>query len=84
MKLKKLLDKTSKASHVVLFDDNDEMFAYVEQDNGADSGYSLLCVKSGAHSAKENFDRTPDAIDAYKVEFIAPLMFETLGVQVSW
>lgn len=84
MKLKKLLDITSKAAQVVLFDDNDEIFAGVVHDNGSDSGYALLCVESGSHSAKENFDRTPDAIDAYKVEFIVPLEFETLAVKVSW
>lgn len=84
MKLKKLLDKTSKMTDVVLFDNHDEIFASVVQDNGSDSGYSLLCVKSDSHTVKENFDRTPYTIDSYKVEYIVPLEFETLGVQVSW
>lgn len=84
MKLKNLLDKTSKKTSVVLFDDCDEIFASVLKDNGADSGYSLLCIESGSHTARENVDRTPDTIDAYKVEYIVPLEFETLAVQVSW
>lgn len=84
MKLKKLLDKISKATRIVLFDDKDEIFACVINDNGADSGYALCCIESASHSLQENLDRTPDVINDYKVEYIVPLEFQTVGVQVSW
>lgn len=84
MKLKKLLDKTSKTAQILLFDDKDEVFACVIKDNGADSGYALVCIDSDSHSLQENLDRTPDVLDDYKVEYIVPLVFETLGVRVSW
>lgn len=84
MKLKNLLDKISKNTQVVLFDECDEIFACVINDNGSDSGYALCCIESNSHSLQENLDRTPDMINDYSVDYVVPLEFETLGVQVSW